>query len=286
MARTIKEIKKSMTDQFMSDPVLREKYGLKASDTFDSAFSAVSLESIIFGIMASACYVLETIFDIFRREVDDKISTAVVGTIPWYHKICMEYQHGDALVLNETTSMYEYPVVDETKHKIKFASCRDRGGGVYVLVAGESSEGYPEALSNEVITAFKEYVNRRKPAGIIMDIYTYDPDDISIGLTIQYDPMLLNADGSLISEPRRYPVEDAVNAYLANITYGGTFNKTKMVDAIQAAEGVKDLMVGQVRAKRADSDAFTEIQGNNYQSVGGSFKSADLKATISYVLEI
>lgn len=286
MARTIKEIKKSMTDQFMADPVLRERYGLQASDTFDSAFSAVSLESIIFGIMASACYVLETMFDIFKREVDSKISTAAVATIPWYHKICLEYQHGDALTLNEATGMYEYPVVDETKRKIKFASCRDRGGGVYILVAGESSEGYPEALSNEVITALKEYVNMRKPVGIITDIYTYDPDDISIGLTVQYDPMVLNADGSLISEPSRYPVEDAVNAYLAGITYGGVFNRTKLVDAVQAAEGVRDLMVGQVNAKKADAEAYTEVKGNNYQSVGGSFRSTDLRTTINYVLEL
>ena len=34
MARTTAEIKKTMTDAFMADAVIREKYGLSAGDTF------------------------------------------------------------------------------------------------------------------------------------------------------------------------------------------------------------------------------------------------------------
>lgn len=35
MTRTISDIKRSMTDQFMAEPVIREKYGLSANDSFD-----------------------------------------------------------------------------------------------------------------------------------------------------------------------------------------------------------------------------------------------------------
>lgn len=286
MARSIKEIKKGMTDQFMADPVMREKYGLSESDTFDSAFSIFSVESILFGIVASAAYVMETIFDIFRKEVDDKIATAIVATVPWYHKICLEYQHGDALELNLATNMYEYAEVDETKRKVKYAAVRDFGGGIYILVAGAGADGYPEALSNDVLSAFKEYLNRRKPAGIIADISSYDPDSIAMSMTVQYNPMVLNADGSLISDPDVFPVENAVNAYLAGITYGGTFNKTKLIDAVQTADGVIDLMLGKVSAKRADANEYKDVTGNNYLSKGGSFRSSDLRNTISYVQEL
>lgn len=275
-----------MTDQFMNDPVLREKYGLAADATFDSAFSTVSLESIIFGIVAAAVHVLEVMFDIFRTEVDSKIATAVVASIPWYHKICLEYQHGDPLVLNETTGEYGYEQEDLTKRKVKFASCRDRGGGVYILVAGEGDDGLPKALSDDILLAFREYIGRRKPVGIVADIYSYDPDFISIGVKVQYDPLVLNADGSLISDPDRYPVEDAVNTYLAGILYGGTFNRTKLTDAIQAAEGVVDLILGDIMAKRASLQKFEKVEGNNYKSIGGSFRSVDLRNTISYVLEV
>lgn len=286
MARTIKQIKKSMTDQFMADPVLREKYGLAANDTFDGSFSAVSFESILFGIVAAAIYTLEAIFDAFRREIDTKIADSVVASIPWYHKICLEYQHGDNLVLNEATSEYVYELINDSKKLVKFAACRDRGGGVYILVAKEGADGYPEALSNDVLTAFREYVNRRKPAGVITDVYSYNPDDITLSIRVQYNPILLNSDGSLIADPSVFPVEDAVNNYLASILYGGTFNRNKLIDAVQSVDGVQDLILGEVFAKASDAQSYSVVEGNNYTSVGGSFRSANLRNTISYVLEI
>lgn len=275
-----------MTDQFMADPVLREKYGLAADDTFDGSFSAVSFESILFGIMAAAIYTLEAIFDAFRREIDTKITGSVVASIPWYHKICLEYQHGDKLVLNEATSEYGYEIIDDSKRMVKFAACRDRGGGVYILVAKEGEDGYPEALSNDILTAFREYVNKRKPAGIITDVYSYNPDDITLSIRVQYDPILLNSDGSLISDPSVFPVEDAINDYLASILYGGTFNRNKLIDAVQSAEGVQDLILGDVSAKASAAQSYSVVEGNSYTSVGGSFRSANLRNTISYVLEI
>lgn len=286
MARSIKQIKKSMTDQFMADPVLREKYGLSANDTFDGSFSAVSLESILFGIMAAAIYTLEAIFDAFRREVDTKIAGSVVASIPWYHKICLEYQHGDNLVLNEATSEYVYESIDDSKKLVKFAACRDRGGGVYILVAQMGADGYPEALSNDVLTAFRNYINRRKPAGVITDVYSYNPDDISLSIRVQYDPIVMNSNGSLITRPSVFPVEDAINNYLASIVYGGTFNRNKLIDAVQSAEGVQDLVLGEVAAKVSNAQSYSAVGGNNYTSIGGSFKSANLRNTISYVLEI
>ena len=275
-----------MTDQFMADPVLREKYGLTAEDTFEGSFSAVSFESILFGIVAAAIYTLEAIFDAFRREIDTKIADSVVASIPWYHKICLEYQHGDNLVLNEATSEYVYELIDDSKKLVKFAACRDRGGGVYILVAKMGADGYPEALSNDVLTAFREYINRRKPAGVITDVYSYNPDDITLSIRVQYNPILLNSDGSLIADPSVFPVEDAVNNYLASILYGGTFNRNKLIDAIQSVEGVQDLILGEVSAKAADAQSYSVVEGNNYTSIGGSFRSANLRNTISYVLEI
>lgn len=286
MARTIKQIKKSMTDQFMADQVIRDRYGLAEGKSFESSFSAVSLESIIFGIVATAVYVLESMFETYRAEVQRKVEAAVIASIPWYHKICLEYQHGDNLVLDTSTNEYIYPVTDLSKQIVRFASCRDYGGGIYILVAGEASDGTPKALSDDVLTAFRAYVSKRKPAGIIADVYSYDPDIISIQMTVQYDPIILNADGSLISDPGVYPVEEAINAYLNGIKYGGTFNKNKMIDAVQSAEGVIDLVLDKVLARPADVQSYNTVTGNNHRSFGGAFRSTDLKSTVSYVLEI
>lgn len=286
MARSIAEIKKSMTDMFMSDATLRDIYGLGDTQDFDSAFSRVSLESIFFYIVASAVYVLETMFDRFTEEVESKISSAVLATIPWYHQICLEYQHGDSMVFDEQTQQFRYSIDDASKRIIKFAACRDIGGGIYVLVAGSDDDGSPIALSNDVLSAFEAYLRNRKPAGVLLEVHSYNPDDIKLEMKVQYDPMILSSDGSLISDPSSRPIEDAVNGYLSSIVYGGVFNKTRLVDAVQSATGVKDVVLTGASARPSGTVLFTDITGNNYQSFGGAFKAYELTKGISYVLAL
>lgn len=286
MARTVKQIKKSMTDEFMSSDVIRRKYGLADSDTFENVFSAVSFESILFGIVASAIYVLESIFDIFKQDVDKKVSTAVLSSIPWYHKIALQYQHGDSLVLDESTMQYGYETVSPDKQVVKFAACRDKGGYVYILAAGAGVDGRPERLSDSILTPFKQYMNDLKPAGVPIDVYSSDPDSIQIGMRIQYDSLVMNADGSLIEDPSVFPVEDAVTKYLYGIEYGGVFNKTKLVDAVQNATGVQDVILESVAVRKAYEDDYNEVLSNNYESFGGSFVPNMLKETIKYVLQV
>ena len=286
MARTIKQIKKSMTDEFMASDVIRKKYGFGENDTFENSFSLVSIESIIFGVIASAVYVLESLFEIFKKDVDRKISSAVLASIPWYHKIALQYQHGDELVFDDSTMQYGYETVSPDKQLVKFAACRDNRGYVYVLAAGEDSTGRPVHLSNDVLTPFKKYMNDLKPAGIPLVIVSYDPDVIQFSVRVQYNPLLLNSDGSMVSDFSSHPVEDAITEYLYGIEYGGVFNKTKMVDAIQQVMGVTDVILDDVKVKSASSAEYSQVTGNNYTSAGGAFVPSDLRNSISYVLQL
>ena len=118
MARTVAAIKKTMTDAFMADATIREKYGLKEGSTWNGSFSSVSLENIIFFIVAACCHVLESIFELYIKDVDEKISMAVVASVPWYYKMAKAFQYGDQLVLNETTQQYGYAIIDESKQVV------------------------------------------------------------------------------------------------------------------------------------------------------------------------
>lgn len=285
MARSIEQIKKQMAEQFMADPVIREKYGITGSASFEEAFSRVSIESILFFVVASAIYVVEAIFDRHAADIDRKVETAVLASLPWYHKIALEYQHGDDLVWNDMTQSYGYADQDDKKKKVKYAACQDMGGGVRLLVSGASSDGRPEKLSDDVLTAFKHYLNRRKPAGVVVEAYSLAPDKIILSLAVQYNPLLLNADGSLISSPSRFPVEEAVKEYLRGIVYGGVFNKTSLIDNVQKAEGVVDVVLSEVKAVQASGEE-APVKGNNYTAGGGSFEPYKLREGISYVLSV
>ena len=274
-----------MTDAFMADQTVREKYKLSSEDTFNSAFSKVNLENILFYIVAACCHFMDVIFEKYSKDVDDKISSAVVASVPWYWKLATEFQYGDALVFDEATQQYIYANEDDSKKVVKYAAVRDRGTSVEILVAGGDTNGRPVALSTDILSAFENYMNRVKIAGVVLNIYSREADSLIINASVTVDPLVIDRNGVKISDGTR-PVETAIDNYLNNIVYGGTFNKTKLVDAIQSVEGVSDVLLGECQYKTADDQNYSNINGNNYTAAGGCFVSSGLRNSISYVVSI
>ena len=283
MARSINDIKKTMTDAFMADADIREKYGLAADATFDDSFSSVSLENILFYIIAACCHVLEVFFDTHKADVDTKISRAVVASVPWYHKMALQFQYGDVLVFDEATQQYVYATSNLEKQKVKYVAVRDRGTSIQILVSGDKDER-PAVLSDDVLTAFKSYMNRIKIAGVILAIRSLPADLITVSATVHIDPLVIDKQGTRISDGSK-PVEEAVENYLKGILYGGTFNKTKLVDAIQSVEGVADVELLSCSYSTDEGRNYKTISGNNYTAVGGSFVASGLSNTLSYVVQ-
>lgn len=272
-----------MTDAFMGDAVIREKYGLSDGDTFSGSFSSVSLENILFFIVAACCHVLEVLFDQYKADIEEKISMAVVASVPWYYKMALAFQYGDGLVLDERTQQYRYASIDEGKQVVKYAAVRDKGTSVQILVSGDDG-GNPVALSNDVLTVFKQYMNRVKVAGVILNITSKASDHVIIRASITVDPLVLNERGKLLADGSK-PVEDAIKGHLKGIIYGGTFNKTRLVDAIQAVEGVVDVELQECRYKADGAATYTVLTGNNYIGNGGSYVPDDLENSLTYVVQ-
>lgn len=283
MARTVAEIKKSMTDAFMADATIREKYGLSEDDTFSSRFSSVSIENILFFIVAACCHVLEKVFDQFQKDVEERIATAVVASVPWYYRMALAFQYGDGLVLNERTQQYEYASIDEGKQVVKYAAVRDRGSSVQILVSGDEN-GCPKALSNDVLTVFKQYMNRVKVAGVVLNISSRESDELRINATVYIDPLVLNTQGEKLADGSR-PVKTAIEEHLKRIAYGGTFNKTKLVDALQEVEGVVDVELGVCEYEDVETGNWTAISSNNYTGDSGSYIAQGLSEGLMYVVQ-
>lgn len=281
MARSIAEIKKVMTDEFLTNEDLRSAYGITGEVTWEQKFSTVSVENILLYIVAACLYVHETLWDFFRQEVNQKIEENIVPTIRWYYTRCRAYQHGDVLLYDEATQSFRYPTDDAAKRIITYAAVRDRGGSLLIQVAKGTT---PTPLSSDELNGFRSYMNQVKIAGVVLEIQSKEPDKIYIGAKVQVDPSVITLDGVRISDGS-YPVRDAINAYLAGIVYGGTFNKTKCVDAIQSVEGVVDVSLLEVRARTAEG-VTTTVSGNNYTAAGGAFVSQEIETSLNYVLSI
>lgn len=280
MARTTQEIKRQMTDAFMADPSIRERYGLREGERFEERFSVVSLESILFFIVAATHHVLERLFDKYREDVQHQIDSSIVATIPWYHRQALAYQHGDKLVLDDKTLQWRYPEPSESKRIVRYASIKDKGGSIQVLVSKDKG-GLPEPLLEDELRAFKAYMTAIKIAGVVLSVRSLPADTLGIRATIQVDPLVYLPSGVRIRDGKR-PVEEAIRAYLKGITYGGVFNKTKLVDAIQAVEGVVDIELGECTAQ-VNKGVSQVIKGNNYSARSGCFLAPELSQTLTYI---
>lgn len=93
----------------------------------------------------------------------------------------------------------------------------------------------------------------------------------------------MDSQGTALSNGSK-PVEEAITTFLKNITYGGTFNKTKLVDAIQKVSGVTDVELGDCLYMQPASGNWVPIVGNNYSGNSGSYIPVDLKNTLNYVV--
>ena len=272
--RTIQEIKKAMTDEIMSNEGLVKAMGLDPEMEWESQVSSVGIINLLLYIVAVAQYATEWMFEQFKADVEKRIDAALPGTISWYWNKVMNFQYGTDL-----NQYGNYDLIDPSRMIISHCSVLEVYNGIMVKVnKGDDFDVLDEKEKN----ALAAYLNRIKFAGTAVSVYSYQPDDLNLEIKIWRNPLVLNDDGSAVSGDGRNLIEEAVKKYLNGIVYGGRFNKTKLIDAIQSVEGVEDIIITSCRFKAYNSDATeTELQNGmqNYTSICGHIKLANLKIT-------
>lgn len=287
MAQTTQEIydeiineKSNYTELNNLEPQIDSYQDLLSQLTTQSKVGIWRLFAFIVAIQASK---LSQLFDEFKEWIQNFASTIQVGTLRWYRTKALEYQHGDALIYNNDTKSYEYVELDPSVQIVKLASASEFAQSVLIKVAKLNS-GTPEKLTQPELDAFTEYMEKIKFAGVVLDIVSRDPDDLKVYFKIYYDPLVMNANGSLIDDNSVYPVEDAINAYIQNLEFDGSFNITDLTDQLQLAQGVVNPIFQSAEAK---SGALVyQLITSYYDSNAGYLEidpSYPLSSTITYV---
>lgn len=103
MARTIKEIANGMKASFVQNSKLMEAYGLEytgetdddALNYYNSKLSAVSVESVLIGVVAACVATVERMLDWHRKEIDTAIARERYGHPGWYEKMALKFRYGE-----------------------------------------------------------------------------------------------------------------------------------------------------------------------------------------------
>lgn len=269
--RTIQEIKKQMTDEILANEGLVRAMDLDPELEWDKQVSSVSVINLMVYVVAVAQYATEWLFEQFKQDVEKRIDAALPGTISWYWNKVMSFQYG--VDLNEYGN---YDLVDPNKRIISHCSILEVYNGILVKV----NKGVEfDVLDEKEKTALEAYLSRIKFAGTAVSVYSYQPDDLDLGIRIWRNPLVLNSDGSAVSGDGTNLIEEAIDRYLNGIVYGGNFNKTRLIDAIQSVDGIEDVIITSCVFRAYDSDATqTELTPGkqNYTSVCGHINLKNL----------
>ncbi len=224
-----------MGNSYITNPTVIEIYGLDSSKGFDEQFSKVSIESILFYIVAASIWVLENMFSLHKQEVDNMLSERTPHTLRWYRNMALAYRYGHDLIKG-ADQFTEEAKADSTAAVITYAAVTRGAGELVMKVAKGGSE--LSKLSDKEYEGFREYMLRLADAGVRVNIVSVDADRLKLVVDVHYNPMVLDADGKRLDGSSDTPIQDAITTYLQNLPFDGEFTLTALTDALQVVEGV------------------------------------------------
>lgn len=263
MARTVEEIKKDMTAEFMRMEAVKSRYGLDGSKSFADCFSMASLENIIFYVFAVAVWALEKLFDLHRADVDARIEQLEPHTLRWYVSKAKAYMQGQKLVTDcdyyDTEGMTEQDIA--AAKVVKYAVATESNTVVYIKVAREV-DGNPAALTAGQLEGLTSYMNEIKDAGVSVQLRNEPADQMRIDLLIYYDPTLLiidaNGNGS---QNGKDPVRETTKQVIENLPFNGMFRKSDLMAALQALPCVEVADIKSVKVKPRNGAEWQTVEG-------------------------
>jgi hypothetical protein len=263
MARTIAEIKKEITDDFIDNDIVIEKYGLdprEKEQTFEQQFSRVSLESIIFYLHAFRVWLLETLFDKHIEEVDDMIRNKRSHTVGWYRQTAMAFQYGEELsddVAEYDNSNLTSEQIEEMRIITKCAVLKAESVKPTLIIKVAKSGECLDAKEKE---AFTKYMENKADAGVTLRIVTGEPDILELSISIRHDGLVLDQDGRLLIDKVKKPIEEATERHLKNLVFNGTFFPSLLEQDLMKLPGVKvaTVLMAQARPVGGTLTQFTD----------------------------
>lgn len=260
MAQKIADIKKEITDYFIQNETVIALYGLDTSKTFEDQFSKVSLESILFYVVAVAIWSLQVLFDTHKAEMTALIAEKKPHRLKWYRDKTLSFQYGRDLI--DDNDLYDNTdVTDEQialERVVKYAAAVEQAGVVIVKVATASTpstgsgSGDRVPLDGDQEEALTAYLKEIKDAGVKLSLVNEEANTFTATLDIYYDPMVLNASLNSLANGGN-PVREAIADFIANLPFNGEYRNSALVDRLQSVEGV---VIPELHASAIDGAAI------------------------------
>lgn len=272
MARTLEVIKQEIktnvrTYSSLDDYLFPEDGG-----------SQVSVFNVLIYVVAAAMYTLEVLIDVLKADIQEIADSAPSGNAKWVQRQILNFQYGDVVTL--TDFVPGYAVVDESARIVTRCSVKQLTSGVLAIKVAKGTSPSLTPLSAPELAALEDYWYGTSTtegvgfAGIRSTFVNLNPDRMRVEATVYFLGQYIEADV-------KADVVAAIDDFFATFqdtAFDGTVIMNKLVDAIQAVEGVSRVELTDVKARAATvalgSATTIDIQGY-YTTVAGYLISED-----------
>lgn len=251
MARTITEIQAGIVSGIQADSTLS---GINST-------SATAIWRLWSYVVAVAIWAHETLWDAFKADLIATAATLKPHTLLWYRNKALDYQHGYTLVAG--ADYYDNTGIDPDEISdskiVQQAAVTETPDGLLTIKVATVVGGEITPLGTSDTNAIRAYFAQIKDAGVVLSVRSVAADHLKIVVDVYYDPTVLSATGERLDGAASTPVQDAAKAYLKSLGFDGKFVKSRLVDAMQAVEGVNVPEVRTCLARRDDDPSFSSV---------------------------
>lgn len=268
MARTIADINDDIIVAVQTDSTLS---GLTST-------SRTAIWRLWSYIVASAIWVLETLFDAHLVEVNDALALLKPHTTRWYSAKSKLFQYGSQLI--EGSDAYDNTNISsgtqEQREVVKQAAAVEVNGQLVIKIAGYDNSNVAQLtkITTPQYNAFVGYINEVKDAGVPIEVVNFDGDRLQLSINVYYDGQILGANGARLDGDNDAPLQMAINAFLTNMPFDGRFVRAKLIDALQLVDGVKTVEMVSALGRKYDVTTWTVIDAY-YSPYAGWLKIYD-----------
>lgn len=227
----------------IKEQIIAKKAEFSSLDGLDST-SKLSIYNMWAYAVAYIIWLLYQFFELYQIETDQKIKAQKIYSLLWFRDKALSYRHGHPLVKEDYDLVYSDEGYTEeeiaTALVVKRAAVKEielnNRKFLFVKCATEV-DGELAKLPDTQIQGIVDYFKRIKPAGTKLEVFSDKPDDLRLEVDFYYDPLVLTGTGARIDGTKSQPVQDAIRAYLKNLSFDGEFSTAYLEDLIQAVSG-------------------------------------------------
>jgi hypothetical protein len=213
--------------------------------TFEEQFSFISIESILFYIIAFAINVKEQIFDAHKDEINSILDAKMPHRRQWYRNKVLRFQY-PGRELEPDSDLYDNSGLTASEIEdfevVKFCAVNETVAKLRIKVA-KGIPGSREPLSAQEETALSYYIAEIKDAGVNIELINQQADNFFINAKVFYNPLIL--------DPSDTPVEDALTAYVSELEFNGELSQMAVEDVIQNVPGVRLVSIVNIETQKA-----------------------------------